>query len=234
MVSADGLVQKFSKPQLFDKYTCRVEVENIISPLDLGDNLAKAGYTRVDAISEIGDFALRGDILDIYSADGKAYRIDFFDEMVEEIKEINIDEMVSAGTLTSLAIPPNGDLIVDRKTADILKEKLAELGEKSKLNSESVKEGVLSGDFIWAVPLVKDEFVTVFDLVDYVAQKQQLQSVVIIDEPKPCHEKINILGKEFGGRLKHLIEDNEVLPCHVDAVINLNEIKRQLLFYDKC
>ena len=233
VVSADGLVQKFSKPQLFDKYTCRVEVENIISPLDLGDNLAKAGYTRVDAISEIGDFALRGDILDIYSADGKAYRIDFFDEMVEEIKEINIDEMVSAGTLTSIAIPPNGDLIVDGETADILKEKLAELGEKSKLNSESVKEGVLSGEFIWAVPLVKDEFVTVFDLLDYVAQKQQLQSVVIIDEPKPCHEKINILGKEFGGRLKHLIEDNAVLPCHIDAVINLNEIKRQLLLRRK-
>ena len=69
--------------------------------------------------------------------------------------------------------------------------------------------------------------------VDYVAEKQQLQSVVIVDEPKPCHEKINILGKEFGGRLKHLIEDGEVLPCHVDAVVNLNEVKRQLLLRRK-
>ena len=233
VVSADGLVQKFSKPNLFDKFTSKVHIEDFIAPSTLADNLAKAGYTRVDAIAEIGDFALRGDILDVYSADGKAYRIDFFDEMIEEIKEINLEEMVSVGTYNSLSIPPNGDLIVDSDCADILKEKLTAIGEKSKVNPESIREGVLDNEFIWAIPFAGDNFVTVFDLVDYVAEKQGVESVVIIDEPKPCHEKINILGKEFGGRLKHLVEDDEVLPCHIDAVINLNEVKRQLLLRRK-
>ena len=233
VVSADGLLQKFSRPQLFDKYTCTVRIEDFVSPQALADKLAKAGYTRVGAISEIGDFALRGDIIDVYSADGRAYRIDFFDEMVEEIKEINLEEMISAGTYNSLSIPPNGDLIIDEDCANSLKAKLTTLGEKSKINPERVKEGVLDNDLIWTVPLAGENFVTLFDIVDYVAEKQQLQSVVIVDEPKPCHEKINILGKEFGGRLKHLIEDGEVLPCHVDAVINLNEVKRQLLLRRK-
>ena len=233
VVSADGLVQKFSKPHLFDNYTCKVSVEDFIAPSVFADNLAKAGYSRVNAISEIGDFALRGDIVDVYSADGNAYRVDFFDEMVEEIKQINLEEMVSVCTYNSLSIPPNGDLIVDGDFAEVLKEKLTALGEKSKVNPEKVKEGVLDSEFIWAVALCDDEFVTVFDLVDYVAEKQGMPSVVIIDEPKPCHEKINILGKEFGGRLKHLLEDGEVLPSHTNAVINLNEVKRQLLLRRK-
>ena len=233
VVSADGLVQKFSKPQLFDSFTLRVHVEDFIAPMTLADNLAKAGYTRVDAVAEIGDFALRGDIVDVYSSNGKAYRIDFFDEMVEEIKEINLEEMISVATYNSLTIPPNGELIVDGKCAESLKQKLVALGEKAKVNGESVNEGVLSSEFIWAMPLVSEQFVTVFDLLDYVAEKQGLESVVIVDEPKPCHEKINILGKEFSGRLKHLVEDGEVLPCHVDAVINLNEVKRQLLLRRK-
>ena len=67
VVSADGLVQKFSKPNLFDKFTSKVHIEDFIAPSTLADNLAKAGYTRVDAVAEIGDFALRGDILDVYS-----------------------------------------------------------------------------------------------------------------------------------------------------------------------
>ena len=233
VVSADGLVQKFSKPQLFEKFTCTVKVEDILSPMTLADNLAKAGYARTGAISEIGDFALRGDIVDIYSADGKAYRIDFFDEMIEEIKEINIEEMVSKGNRDTLSIPPNGDLIVDSATATVLAEKITKLGEKAKVNPDKIHEGVLENEMIWALPFVKDEFVTVFDLLDYVADKNQEQGVVIIDEPKPCHEKLNILGKEFGGRLSHLIEDGEVLPCHIDAVINLNEVKRQLLLRRK-
>ena len=233
VVSADGLVQKFSKPQLFEKFTCTVKVEDILSPMTLADNLAKAGYVRVGAISEIGDFALRGDIVDIYSADGKAYRIDFFDEMIEEIKEINIEEMVSKGNRDTLSIPPNGDLIVEGDTATVLAEKISQLGEKAKVNPDKIHEGVLENEMIWALPFVKDEFVTVFDLLDYVADKNQEQGVVIIYEPKPCHEKLNILGKEFGGRLSHLIEDGEVLPCHIDAVINLNEVKRQLLLRRK-
>ncbi|MBR7162429.1 MAG: transcription-repair coupling factor [Clostridia bacterium] len=233
VVSADGLLQKLSRPELFDKFTSKIHVEDFIAPGALAENLAKAGYTRVDAISEIGDFALRGDILDVYSADGRAYRIDFFDEMIEEIKSINLEEMVSTGTYNSLCIPPNGDLIVDEECAGKLKEKLTALGEKARVNPEGIHEGVLDNEYIWAVPLGEDNFVTVFDMVDYVAEKQGLQSVVIIDEPKPCHEKLNILGKEFGGRLKHLIEDEEVLPCHIDAVISLNEVKRQLLLRRK-
>lgn len=233
VVSADGLLQKISRPDLFEKITSKINIEDFIAPQTLADNLARAGYTRVNAIAEIGDFALRGDIVDVYSADGKAYRIDFFDEMVEEIKEINLEEMVSKGTYNSLSIPPNGELIVDGPCAERLKEKLTALGEKSKINPEKIQEGVLDNECIWAVPFAGDNFVTIFDLVDYVAEKQGLQSVVIVDEPKPCHEKLNILGKEFGGRLKHLVEDGEVLPCHIDAVINLNEVKRQLLLRRK-
>ena len=233
VVSADGLVQKFSKPRLFEEFTCTVKVEDILSPTALADSLAKAGYVRAGAISEIGDFALRGDIVDVYSADGKAYRIDFFDEMIEEIKEINIEEMVSKGKMDTLSIPPNGDLIVDGTTATALAEKISQLGEKSKVNPDKIHEGVLENEMIWVLPFVKDDFVTVFDLLDYVAEKKDMQSLVIIDEPKPCHEKLNILGKEFGGRLSHLIEDGEVLPCHIDAVINLNEVKRQLLLRRK-
>ncbi len=233
VVSADSIVQKYSKPELFEKYTCSIHVEDIVQPHDFCEKLAKAGYTRVDAIGEIGDFALRGDILDVFSADGKAYRIDFFDEMVEEIKEINVEEMVAKATYNGVSIPPIGDIILDQNGADELQEALTALADKAKINAETVREGVLDGGAIWGIPLVPNQFKTVFDIVDYVAHKRGIESVVIIDEPKPCHEKINILGKEFGGRLKHLIEDGEVLPIHKDAVIDLNEVKRQIFLRRK-
>ena len=233
VVSADAVVQKYAKPHLFERYAVSVYTEQIIPPQEVAEKLVEAGYTRVDAIQEMGDFALRGDILDVYSIDGKAYRIDFFDELVEEIKEIDIEQMVAVRTLNGLAVPPSGDIILDGEDAVILKEKLVALGDKAKVNPETIKAGVLDNSVIWALPLLPRATVTVFDLMQYVAEKRGEAGVVIFDEPKPCHEKLNILGKEFGGRLKHLVEDGEAMDFHKEAVIDLNEVKRQILLRRK-
>lgn len=66
--------------------------------------LAEAGYSRVDAIEEPGDFAVRGGILDIFPPGGTALRaassglpvrLDFFGDEIERINEIDLDTMGS-------------------------------------------------------------------------------------------------------------------------------------------
>ena len=47
--------------------------------------LVSLGYKRVDTVLDIGCFALRGDILDIYSA-GLAVRLNFFGDEIESLK----------------------------------------------------------------------------------------------------------------------------------------------------
>jgi transcription-repair coupling factor (superfamily II helicase) len=64
--------------------------------------LGSAGYTRVEAVEEPGDFALRGGILDVFpptgpDAGGAAtpVRLDFFGDQVERIAEIDLDTMAT-------------------------------------------------------------------------------------------------------------------------------------------
>ncbi len=76
--------------------------------------LAEAGYSRVDAIEEPGDFAVRGGILDIFPPGGTALRavspkspeihaessgapirLDFFGDEIDRINEVDIETMGS-------------------------------------------------------------------------------------------------------------------------------------------
>ena len=68
-----------------------------LEPTSLVRRLAEAGYHRTAIVSEPGDFALRGDVVDIFPASGEPpVRLDFFGEELESIRGIDLDSMASA------------------------------------------------------------------------------------------------------------------------------------------
>ncbi len=79
-------------------------------PGDLVQRLAQAGYHRTAIVSEPGDFALRGDVVDIFPASGEPpFRLDFFGDELESIRGIDLDSMASAerrGSTSLLLAPP--------------------------------------------------------------------------------------------------------------------------------
>lgn len=98
--------------------------EDVVSPQVLADKLALAGYKRQTMIAEVGDFAVRGDIVDVYSTNGTAYRINFFDELVEDVKVIDVDTMLSSNDVESVRFCPTSDVILSEKDYDNARERL--------------------------------------------------------------------------------------------------------------
>ena len=78
-------------------------------PGELVQRLAEAGYHRTAIVSEPGDFALRGDVVDLFPASGEPpVRLDFFGDELESIRGIDLDSMASAERKksTSLLLAP--------------------------------------------------------------------------------------------------------------------------------
>lgn len=234
VVSADALVQKLPNPELFDKYSFTVAKEDIIPPQTVAEKLVNSGYVRQDVIAEIGDFSLKGDIIDVYAVDGKAYRIDFFDELVEEIKQIDVEEMRSVCEVDRVLISPAGEIIFDEDDVEKIKKKLSAYPENDNAMkfADSLHAGANEPSAVWAMPF-SDKSYSVFDYIDYAAKKSGRQSVVIFDEPKAINEKLAVLGKEFAGRINALAESGEVLPEHNKAVYSYHEFKRAILLRRK-
>lgn len=228
VTSADSLLQLFPKKELVKEFSVTVAKEDLISPQALADRLALAGYKRQTMIADAGDFAVRGDIVDVYSTNGTAYRINFFDELVEDIKVIDVETMLSSNDVESVRFAPASDVILSEKDYDDAREKLdfyrdVKYAAEAK---ERLSVGACDPSLVWALPFMQGATAPIFDYLDKT-------DVIVFDEPKVVCDKLQILIKEFDGRIKNLLEGGEILACHKDAYITLSEIRRRLMFVRK-
>ncbi|MGL2542710.1 transcription-repair coupling factor [Helicobacter pylori] len=100
---------------------------------DLKDKLFYYGYEILDLVEVEGEASFRGDIVDIYVPNSKAYRLSFFDTECESIKELDpTTQMSLKEDLLEIEIPPTL-FSLDESSYKDLKTKV----EQSPLNSFS-------------------------------------------------------------------------------------------------
>ncbi|GAA7686385.1 transcription-repair coupling factor [Helicobacter pylori] len=100
---------------------------------DLKDKLFYYGYEILDLVEVEGEASFRGDIVDIYAPNSKAYRLSFFDMECESIKEFDpTTQMSLKEDLLEVEIPPTL-FSLDEPSYKDLKTKV----EQSPLNSFS-------------------------------------------------------------------------------------------------
>ncbi|GAA7332432.1 transcription-repair coupling factor [Helicobacter pylori] len=100
---------------------------------DLKDKLFYYGYEILDLVEVEGEASFRGDIVDIYASNSKAYRLSFFDMECESIKEFDpTTQMSLKEDLLEIEIPPTLFSLNEQSYKD-LKTKV----EQSPLNSFS-------------------------------------------------------------------------------------------------
>ncbi|GAA9652519.1 transcription-repair coupling factor [Helicobacter pylori] len=100
---------------------------------DLKEKLFYYGYEILDLVEVEGEASFRGDIVDIYAPNSKAYRLSFFDMECESIKEFDpTTQMSLKEDLLEIEIPPTLFSLNEQSYKD-LKTKV----EQSPLNSFS-------------------------------------------------------------------------------------------------
>ncbi|MCH2100875.1 MAG: hypothetical protein MK209_03025, partial [Planctomycetes bacterium] len=82
-----------------------------IEPDELMAQLVAAGFERVPAIQESGEFARRGDILDLFApAMSEPLRLEFFDDELESIRVFDLSTQRTRHVLRTVRVPLAHDL----------------------------------------------------------------------------------------------------------------------------
>ncbi|MEQ9095849.1 MAG: transcription-repair coupling factor [Phycisphaerales bacterium] len=95
-----------------ERLSRRVSKGDRVDPGELVRWLGEAGYDRVDAVDEPGQFAQRGGIVDVFPAapgtDQDAavpVRLDFFGDELDRIAEIDVQSLASVTTMDAVDLP---------------------------------------------------------------------------------------------------------------------------------
>ena len=107
IMAAESLSYRVLPPQQLQSCLLAVHIGASFSLSQLATALVERGYRRVSMVETVGEFALRGGILDVFSP-GHTHpiRIEFFGEDVESIRAFDVQSQTSTATLHTVVIAP--------------------------------------------------------------------------------------------------------------------------------
>ena len=119
VASAAAMLPRLSAADRLNAVSVTLTPGHDISPIELGDLLAAAGYTRQDPVDENGEFCVRGGVVDFYPAGAREpVRLEFVGDTIESIRAYDPATQRSTTGLDQAAIAPLQELIADSDTPD--------------------------------------------------------------------------------------------------------------------
>jgi transcription-repair coupling factor (superfamily II helicase) len=107
IASAAALLPRLSPPERLKQASLVLHPDDEISPPDLADRLAEAGYTRQDPTDEPGEFSARGGVVDFYPAGARfPVRVEFIGDNIESLRTYDPDTQRSIEPIDQAAIVP--------------------------------------------------------------------------------------------------------------------------------
>ncbi len=98
------------------------------------------GYEPAPTVEKIGDFAIRGSIIDIFLInDAQPIRIDLFDTEIDSVRYFDIKTQRSRKKIKSFHLFPRTEFFYDQKTADTIANNAHETLQKENISNTSSK-----------------------------------------------------------------------------------------------
>lgn len=117
VTSVGAVLQKLPPKKIFLNSNRTYEVGKKFDFDDFLHYVSINGYTRVEQVMEQGEYALRGDIIDIFPASAIApLRIDLFDDEIERIRVFDVLSQRTTGELKQYTFGVAAEVVLDEHT----------------------------------------------------------------------------------------------------------------------
>ncbi|MBC5748669.1 transcription-repair coupling factor [Dysosmobacter sp. NSJ-60] len=142
VATADALMQRTLPPKLLNSLAVTLKTGGRADLKVLAESLLSAGYTRCDQVEGVGQFALRGGILDVFSPlMDQPVRCEFFDDEIDSMGSFDPATQRRTANVTSALLLPAAEVLpsaVPGGAAD-LAERLLRLAEKLEKKPRTVE-----------------------------------------------------------------------------------------------
>ncbi len=167
LTTIGAVIQRIVTPFRIRQTGERLAPGKNISRERMAELLINNGYFRVDTVSESGEFAMRGGIVDIAPAGSEhGLRLDFFGDEIETIRQFDLQSQRTTGAIDHFDILPAVEALMD---ADSIKRFRTSYREHFGVTAtgdplyQAVSDGRrLSGMDHW-LPLFEERMETIFD-----------------------------------------------------------------------
>ncbi|MFM8819633.1 MAG: transcription-repair coupling factor [Phenylobacterium sp.] len=141
-------------------------VGQVVETPDLERYFAVNGYHRVSTVSEKGEFAIRGGVIDVFpTASSEPVRLDLFGDTLESIRIFDPETQRSVRQATEITLPPASEVLLDAEAISRFRKGYVEAfgAPAGDPLYETISEGGRRAGMEHWLPLFYGELETLFD-----------------------------------------------------------------------
>lgn len=233
VTTMDGLMDHLMPIKYLREQSITVESGQIIDLDAWKERLIAMGYERMAQVDGMGQFSIRGGIVDIFPLTEEVpVRIELWDDEVDSIRTFDLESQRSVEQLESITIYPAAEVVLsgDQLAAGIGRLEKEErtygkaLREQHKPEEahrihtiiEELRNGLDEG---WRIGGL-DAYIRYFcpDTVSFLEYFPQGESVIYLDEPARLKEKGETVELEFRESMVHRLEKGYLLPGQTELL----------------
>ncbi|MBR0130634.1 MAG: transcription-repair coupling factor [Firmicutes bacterium] len=224
-----GALKQLTPPEIYSKNVLHLTLGGRIDRAELIKTLASLGYERVSSAEAGGQFAVRGDIIDLFSGDRDLpVRIELFDDEIDSLRCYDPMTQRSVEQLKSIRIRPAQLLVKDSDAFEravkgissaynkatqgkkITQEALDKLREQRDYLISCIEEGL---NFQYLEAYISYFYENTACLWDYMKDP----SFVIVDDPSRIAETLDFYLEDDGENQKQMLERYQAVPKDFDS-----------------
>ncbi|HWN10644.1 MAG TPA: transcription-repair coupling factor [Pyrinomonadaceae bacterium] len=197
------------------------------SPNDLVERLVAAGYVREDPVAAVGEFSMRGGIVDVWSpGQEKPARIEFFGDEIDSIRAFDPETQLSTSQLKSTEIVPMRELAVQaddfRLWAMAARERWGDERFARALHdrTEFADEGEGFAGWEWLMPILRQRSATVFDYLK--------NAVLVVDEPSALDSYLGEVYQTLADRYEDTDNADDIAVRPDELYLTPDELREKL------
>ena len=218
---AEALMERLVPHETFLSQIVSVSVGDTVDPRDLMRALSEAGYERTAEIEGPGQFASRGDILDVFPPQAEnPYRIEFFGDDVDQMRLFDPLTQRSIEQVSSVVLPPAFET---PQTAEAMARALRLLknaqGFDAQRESWKERRPCIGADVL--VPLLYPVTET---LPDYLPEG----SLLLLNDPSRIADEARAAELVFSESVAATLERGEGHPSQGKLLIDADALMRRL------
>lgn len=119
LVSPDNLFPKLPPPEIFAFHTLSLQLGNELAPELVLEQAVNWGFTRSPMVTQPGEVAMRGDILDIFPPGyTRPARLEFFGDTLDEIRLFDAANQRSVENLERITLIPTSPIVPSAELRD--------------------------------------------------------------------------------------------------------------------
>ena len=209
VLSAKSLVTRTIPPDEIKSLGVVIRRDHDHSPDDLIELLVSSGYVREEPLANVGQFSLRGGIIDVWSPTADApVRLEFFGDTVDSIREFDPETQLSTGQLTAASLAPMREFAATpqdlREWAKAARRRFSDprFDRTLRDRTDFAAEGETFAGWEFLVPVTKPLPATVFDYLS--------DCCFVIDEPITIEQTLSGFYENLDVRYSSVTESGEI------------------------